>query len=222
MKPFVHVLAISLSLACARGQTAPARSTFLPLGPVDIIKLLPAAPRDWQMKASRANSFYNESLTSQASREFLGPPPQLSVSSASPAPAPVTRLRLTDTGKNPALFADFEEFKPGKYGNTESLYVDSIPARRITLPDGERLRMLLKGRFVIEVETHNQQPNAALVWMRQFDIPRISGTPDLPAGKLPNPVTVVSIDELNPKLNSSYQLNWSTQADLDEARNRKR
>ena len=133
----------------------------------------------------------------------------------------MTRLRLTDTAYNRAMYADFEEFKPGKYGNTESLYVDGLAARKITLKDGDRLRVLVKGRFVAEVETHNLPPNAAIAWARLFDIQKITATSDSIVAKLPNPVTVVSIDELNPKGNSSYQINWSTQEDLDAARRRK-
>jgi hypothetical protein len=97
----------------------------------------------------------------------------------------------------------------------------AILPRISALSDGDRLRVLVKGRFVVEVETHNQPPNAAIAWARQFDIPKITGTSDSIVAKLPNPVTVVSIDELNPKANSSYQVNWSTQEDLDAARRRK-
>jgi hypothetical protein len=223
VKIVATTLLFCLSIVVAKAQVQAVRKTVLPVPPPELLKLLPVAPRDWQIKESKAKSFYNESLVSQANRQIIGPLPPASVNApaGTQASPPMTRLRLTDTAFVPALYADFEGFKPGKYGNTESLYVDTLPARNITLKDGDRLRILVKGRFVIEVETHNQAPNAAIAWARQFDVTKISAIPDSVVAKLPNPVTVVSIDELNPKANSSYQVNWSTQEDLDAARKRK-
>lgn len=193
----------------------------MPLPPVELIKFLPIAPAGWEMKESKANSFYNEWLASLATRRFSQLPPVISGTNATPAPEQITTVRITDTGYHPVLFADFEQFKPGKYGNTESLNFGSFPGRRITFSGGERLRILVKNRFVIEFETRNQPPNATIAWARQFDFSRLNAVPESGIEKLPNPVTAVSIDELNPKLNSSYQVSWSTQEDLDAARRRK-
>lgn len=192
----------------------------MPISPNELIKFLPRTPPDWELKESRAKSFYNEWLVSQANREFSHPSSRQSPG-APPGPPQITRLRLTDTGFCPALFGDFDQFKPGKYGNTESLYVGSFPARRIALSDGERLRVLIKARFVLEVEVHNQPPNTAVAWTQQFNLASLNSVPDSGIEKLPNPVTATSIDELNPKANSSYQVSWSTQDDLDAARRRK-
>jgi hypothetical protein len=213
-------LTLFFGLDVLQAQVRSSHKPVAALQPVDLIKLLPVVPKGWAMKESKANSFYNEWLVSQANRQFVATPNLPATAGVTGVP-PITRLRLTDTGYTPALVADFEEFKPGKYGNTESLYFNSLPARRITFPDGERMRVLVKGRFVVEVETHNQPPNAAMAWLGQFDFMRINSIPDSGPEKLPNPVTVVSIDELNPKANGSYQVSWSTQADLDAARRRK-
>ena len=196
----------------------PAHKPIIPLQPADLIKFLPAAPRGWEMKESKAKSFYNEWLVSQANREFVQ---QSQSNPTGNPPQSMTRLRITDTGFNPALFGDFDQFKPGKYGNTESFSLSGFPARRMTFSGGERLRILLKARFVVEVETHNQPPNSSMLWIKQFDLSRVNALPDSGIEKLANPVTVVSIDELNPKANGSYQVSWSTQADLDAARRRK-
>jgi hypothetical protein len=221
MKRPLCCLALLLTSYVLPAQVAPPHKPVAALPPTELIKLLPSAPTGWEMKESKASSFYNEWLVSQANRQFLGPKNPPGSPSGAPAPPPMTRLRLTDTGYTSALIGDFEEFKPGKYGNTESLYFNSLPARRMTFADGERIRVLVKGRFVVEVETHNQAPNAVTSWLGQFDFPRINSIPDSGAEKLPNPVTVASIDELNPKANGSYQVSWSTQADLDAARKRK-
>lgn len=223
MKRLLYSLALLVRLNPLDAQIAPARKPIVPIAPIEILKLLPLTPNGWEMKESKAKSFYNEWLVSQASRQFVQPQP--SNPTANPAaqtlPPQITQFRLTDTGYNPALFGDFDQFKPGKYGNTESLAFGSFPARRMTFSGGERLRILIKARFVVEVETHNQAPNAAMLWARQFDFSRLNSIPDTGIEKLSNPVTVVSIDEMNPKANSSYQVSWSTQDDLDAARKRK-
>ena len=196
----------------------PVHKPIIPLQPVDLIKLLPTAPRGWEMKESKAKSFYNEWLVSQASREFVQQPQPNPTGNPLPL---TTYLRLTDTGYNPALFGDFDQFKPGKYGNTESLSISGFPARRLTFSAGVRLRILIKARFIVEIETRNQAPNACMSWVSQFNFSQLNALPDSGIEKVPNPVTVVSIDELNPKANGSYQVNWSTQEDLDAARRRK-
>jgi hypothetical protein len=223
MKTLVFSLALIFAVRHANGQAVPTHKPIIPVAPAELIKLLPAVPAGWELKQSRAKSFYNEWLVSQANREFSHPPlpPQSLSPGATPGPPQITRIRLTDTGYTPALFADFEAFKPGKYGNTESLYIDSLPARRMTLSDGERVRVLVKARFVLEVEVHGQLPNASIAWIKQLNFARLNSVPDSGVEKLPNPVTAVTIDELNPKLNGSYQVSWSTQEDLDAARKRK-
>lgn len=229
MKKLSYITALGLAffLLCvssdaAFAQSAPARKLMAPLEPADLLKLLPAAPAGWQMKDSKATSFYNEWLVSQATRRFEGPPPPAAAGSKASNP-PVTTIRLSDTGYSSFLYADFEDFKPGKYGeNQESLYVASLPARHALIPNGERLRVLIRGRFIIEVEATYQKPEAAAGWVQLFDLRRLQSAPDTGVETLPNPVRVNSIDELNPRANSSYEISWSTEKDLEEARKRTR
>lgn len=219
MKKLIPGLTV-LFLCSAVAEMTPAHKPIVPLEPSDLIKLLPGTPQGWELKESKGKSFYNEWLVSQVSRQFTQLPQPNSGGAKPPQPA-MTRIQLTDTGYSPALFGDFDQFKPGKYGTTENLSFDSFPARRVITADGERLRILVKARFVIEVETHNQAPNAAISWAKVCDFNRLTSLPETGIEKLANPVTVRSIDELNPKLNSSYQVSWSTQEDLDAARKRK-
>jgi hypothetical protein len=209
-------------LGLLQAQLAPVRKAIVPLEPVELIKFLPTTPKGWELKESKAKSFYNEWLVSQAGRQFVALPSAKGDGvKPAPTPIPMTRVRVTDTGYNPALFGDFEQFQSGKFGNTESFSFNSFPARRMTFADGERLRILVKARFVVEIETHNQPANAGASWANTFDFSKLSSVPDNGIEKLSNPVTVRSIDELNPKTNSSYQVSWSTQEDLDAARKRK-
>ena len=208
----------------ALAQAPAARKPVAPLTPAELIKLLPLAPAGWSLKESKATSFYSDWLISQATRQLEAPPLSGAAPSvAAPAtPIQMTRIRLTDTGHYPVLAADFEGFRPGKYGTMESLYIGGLPARRAILHDGERLRVLVNNRFIVEIEVHNQRADAAMNWLQLFDVRRLVSAPETATDKLPNPIRVNSVDELNPKANRSFELSWSTAEDLEAARNRAR
>src|SRR5205085_3796138 len=130
-----------------------------PLPPADLIKYLPGVPTDWKMTDSSGKSFFLGWICSQATREFQHPAPV--PPGGTPAPPYVTRVRLMDTGYYPSFNGDFENFRVGKYSNAESLMIGGMPARKITIsPTRERLRVSVRGRFIVEVETDNQPSNS--------------------------------------------------------------
>lgn len=218
----IQLIALAAFCLPIAGMDAQApRKPALPAGPVELLKCLPGAPAGWQLKESKANSFYNEWLVSQATRLFEMPAKETTPSETPPPPS-VTRLRLTDTGYYPVLFADFEDFKPGTIGTLESLFVGTYPAHKMKLADGERLRILINNRFVIEVETHHQAANSGLSWLQLFDLVRLIASPATAVEKLPNPLRVVTVDEMDPRLDTSYEISSSSDEDLAKARKRKR
>lgn len=203
---FDSLVGLASLILAARTPPKPA----LPTSPVELLKYLPNAPEGWQLKESKANSFYSEWLVSQATRVFEMRASK--ASSATPEPAAsVTRIRLTDTGYYPVLFADFDKFAPGKYGKIESLYMATFPARRVTLPDGERLRILINKRFVVEIENLHQPPNSGTEWLQYFDLAALGAAPATAVDILPNPLSVENVDEMNPKANSSYEVSSSSE-----------
>jgi hypothetical protein len=180
---------------------------IIPEKPAGLLRFLPGPPAGWTMTDSSAKSFFISWICSQATREFQHPAP---VEPGSPPPPPfITRIRLMDTGYYPSLNGDFENFKVGKYSNAESIVISGMPARKITIsPTRERLRVSVRGRFIVEVETDNQRPNSGQAWLQYLDFRRVSAIPDSGASQLPKPIIIENVDELQPARNSSSQVYW--------------
>lgn len=205
---FVALLVATAAVVHAQ-QPAPARKPIVPLPPAELLKLLPSAPPEWTMTQSTAKNFFVSWLCAQATREFQRPAPQPPEPGAPIPPPLITRLRLIDTGYYPSFNGDFENFKVGRYSNAESLLIFGQPSRRIILSDTrERLRVSLRGRFIVEVETDNQRPDSGKPWLQYFDLRRIANLPDAGSAELPKPIQIQTIDEMRPGNNSSSQLHW--------------
>jgi hypothetical protein len=196
-----------VSGAVAAITLAQSHAPILPSKPIELLKYLPSAPTGWKMTQSTANNFFLAWICSQATREFQRPAP------AQPGvPAGqmfITRVRLMDTGYFPNFNGDFENFRVGKYSNAESLMIGGMPARKIKISASrERLRISVRGRFIVEIETDNQPPNSTQSWIPVFDFRQISSIPDTAPSQLPKPIVVEKLDELHPANNSSSQLMW--------------
>lgn len=209
-------LAKQIGLACVFVALASAqqvaRKPIVPLRPPELIKYLPAAPPDWTMSESAAKNFFVGWICAQATREFQHPAAAVR-NAGEKALSYVTRIRLMDTGYFPSFNGDFDNFRVGKYSNAESVMISGMPARRITVsPARERLRISVRGRFIVEVETDNQPANAAQTWLRLIDFATIARIPDSAVSQLPKPITIETVDELHPANNNTSQLHWGGSA----------
>ena len=192
-------------------QAAPAaHKPIVPMNPDELIKLLPTAPTGWTMAQSVANNYFIGWLCCQATREFQHPAPIDRSPGAKPPPPLITRVRIMDTGYFPTFNGDFENFRVGKYQGAETLVINGMPARKLFIgPNHEKLRISVRGRFIVEFETDNQPPNSAQSWLQIVDFKRINGLPDSSLTNLPKPIHITKIDEMNPKNNSTSDLYWS-------------
>ena len=202
----IYLLFTVTSVIIASLAFAQSHKAIVPSKPAELIKYLPTAPAGWKMTESTAKSFFIGWVCSQATREFQHPAPaQLG---APPPPPFITRVRLMDTGYYPSFNGDFENFKVGKYSNAESLLVAGMPARKITISrTRERLRVSIRGRLIVEVETDNQPLNSGQVWLQYFDLRKISSIADSNT-QLSNPIVIETVDEIHPERNSSSQVHW--------------
>ena len=209
---FNAAVAAVLTTGIATLLPAQSHKPLLPVAPAELIKCLPSAPADWKMTESSAKSFFVSWICAQATREFERPAPIPAQAVATPPPPYVTRLRVMDTGYYPSFNGDFENFRVGKYSNAESFVISGMPARKITITSTrERLRVSVRGRFIVEVETDNQLSNSGQAWLQFFDFRKISAIPDSGASQLPKPIIVSNVDELHPANNSSSQIHWGGQ-----------
>ncbi len=190
-------------------QAAPGpHKPIIPLQPGNLFPYLPSTPVGWELKESKAKNYFLGWICSQASREFNRP---VKSGPGSPqSPPMITRIRVMDTGYYGSFNGDFDNFRVGKYPGAESLLIAGMPARKITLATTkERLRVSVRGRFIVEVETENQPANTGEAWIKLFDFRKLATIPDSGSTQLPKPIVIQSLDELNPKNNSSSQLYWS-------------
>lgn len=203
------LLVVLPRILAAQGAPA-AQKPIVPLAPTELIKLLPPTPTGWNMTQSTAKNFFVEWICSQATREFQHPSPVNAKPGAKPPPPQITRVRLMDTGYFPSFNGDFENFRVGKYGAAETLVINGMPARRFLVgANHERLRLSVRGRFIVEIETENQPSNTAQSWLRVIDFQQVNRIPDASATILPKPIHITKIDEMNPKNNSISDLFWS-------------
>ena len=198
-----------LCAATADSQTPPARKPLLPLEPSELLKLAPPPPAGWTLTQSNAKNSFVEWLSSQATREFQKPNPATAVG-AKPAPPPTTIVRLIDTGYFPAFNGDFENFRVGKYGNAETLMISGLPARKFSLgSEHERVRVSIRGRFIVEIEARRQPLGTAQSWLRLVNLQQLTAVSDSSPTALPKPIQIKKVDELDPKKNATSELFWS-------------
>lgn len=77
------------------------------------------------------------------------------------------------------------------------------------------LRFLVNNRFVVQITTENQPPNAAEDWATRLDLSRLTQIKPSGATTIPRPVIISRFDELNPKKNRSYPLHWMTAEEVE-------
>ena len=229
------VLATMSPLVVSRAQTPPALSAptpalvatehrpVVPLPPADLLALLPKTVDEWQLKQSHANNFIMDWVFSQAQREFsYTPPPSTTAQPGDPPPPPMTlRFTITDTGYYANLMADLGPAATNK-GGAETLTLNGFPARRMSVGQtGARLRLLVKNRYVVQIDVQNQPTDSVQRWLGLLDPAKLAALPIEGEETLQRPFPITRIDELEPRNSSVSMATWATQAELD-ARMRKR
>lgn len=201
---------------CAQTPSA-GHKPILPIGPAELLAFMPTPPKGWELKQSKANENFVQWLTDEAFREYSYTPPPANAD-ATPAPPLITRIRIMDTGYWPAMTGDFEDFKPEKQGTSEKLMMNGFQAIRMSLGTaGERLRISVKRRFVVQVDALNQHANAAVSWAKTIDLAKLSLLPDASPDKLPKPIVLNFIDEINPSKNMTSKLQWMSDEEMEAA-----
>ncbi len=96
--------------------------------------------------------------------------------------------------------------------------LNGLPATLITLePGSERLRICVRHRFIVQIDALNQPPNSAIAWTKTVDFNRLAQVPDNGAAKLPRPIPMVTVDELDPKKNKASSLSWMSDEEMQAA-----
>jgi hypothetical protein len=212
---------IPLLLLVALLSTAFAQQTppILPVEPHQLLGILPAAPADWKIIRSDAETTLGEWLETRATRVFQAPPAPVEAGtavSASKAPRGEIEINVVDTaGFGPAL-APFVGFKTSKSDGLEKKVLGSLPAIIVTSTDGKQLaQVLVASRYLVELTfTHltNARVEDLLRGFRFDTLPQKGQT----LTNRPREFQLTHIDELEPTNNRSYSVTTTSTKRLDD------
>ena len=215
MKPLSYLLLTAAVVAAGHAAPASAEPTrVVPLTPVQLLAALPKPTSGWALQKSQGETSLARWVESRAKRIYL-PPVDPKTGSA----AGQVELRLRDTGGfRPALHA-FKDFKPVKSGDEEKLYLNGQPAvvtRDSDEPGTVQAKVLLSGRFVLEITTTDRPEEKLEAWVHQVDAAQLDRLPVVKADTLPASVQIVHVDELQPARNRSYTATTTNAVALKE------
>ena len=204
--------------ATATPPSAPAaHRQVLPLLPAQLLGLLPKTPDQWQLKQSQASNFVVDWASTRAIREFSYTPPAANPGDTPPPPLDL-RISITDTGYYQGLMSDFDGLPTAKNSTVEGLVLNGFPARQVAQGrNGGRLRVLINGRYVVQVEVQNQPVSSAQQWLKLVDLNKVASLPTEGDPTLPRPYTIIRIDEINPRNSSTSEVTFATQEEADRA-----
>jgi hypothetical protein len=184
-------------------STAPAQTTpaIFPFEPAQVLGVLPAAPAEWKVTRSEADTTLGEWLETRATRVFQAPPTRSTTATSAPGEAEIS---VVDTaGFEPALAA-FAGFVPGRSGDLEKKLIGSSPAIVITSENGRQFtQLLISSRYLVEITLTNLPQHRAEDWLRLFrfdSLPAKSRTQT----NAPREFRLSHVDELQPRNNRSY------------------
>ena len=214
--------AIALGGAEASGQKtvpgAPAAEKFLPSDPMvpakpaEVLPALPPAPQYWKLTKSEAAMFYNDWVSTIASRDYLEVPPPPKPGET-PKPPGITRIRVVDTGYWPPQNAAFENFKPGVDGNVERTMFYGCPVMHIHRDDDgsnpQNYIIWVRKRFLVNIDLLYQKDTAGEQWARLLNYDILKRLPDTGEKKLPWPLQMIVFDELTPANSHTYRFFWN-------------
>lgn len=182
---------------------AGAFAQFEPVSPQALLDALPKKVPQWKVTESFGQTVYSEWIETVGTRTFERLPDPKKPDAAG---ARLT-VSLVDTGLYPPSLSIFKDFSPGRSGNVEKVMVQSYPTV-ITMIEsrGMLVEMQVAKRYILEFEFTGIETRDLLPWIKAVNIQALSRLPQKEMPKLPNPVPMLVIDELQPENNSSYDL----------------
>lgn len=181
----------------------PAR--VLPIGPRELLSLLPAVPPGWKVTTSQAANQISSWLLTVAQRQIEAPSSRNGAATGSRdehLPPMRTTFMLIDTGYDPSPAGAFVDFNPTRGANVEKVFFRGYPVIKTrSSAASESLQTLINQRFALRIETQNQPKDATLSWMQQVPFERYNVPRGTAMTTLPPNLTVAAVDELNPANN---------------------
>jgi hypothetical protein len=179
----------------------------LPVAPSKLLEWLPACPVEWELLKSQGRTLFQTHLESHAVREFRVfhvPGEDLE------APPDVMVVAIRDTcGQGPLLEPFLKEnaqplggdMRLGKWGDN--------PVNLVRVgPDKQSLRLLIAGRFIVEMvyPTKNNNLRAINPWMKACNLAAMKSAKQETRPPILNRVLLEYVDELDPTRSRRYSL----------------
>jgi hypothetical protein len=178
----------------------------LPVEPESLIRALPSPFDDWKVTKSTAEHKYMKWIQTKATRAFMR--------KNDGATAQVT---ITDTGRYPSMTAPFRNFEPGTAEGMEKKMIRGNPALIRHIPGrGRQMRMLVDGRFIVELILPKDAIDDGKEWLRSLNLEALKMVKSKRVYQLPKRFTMVKIDQLNPSANRKYDLSITTHAEVEK------
>jgi hypothetical protein len=205
---------------------------YYPLEPAKLLSLLPGAPKNWKLVASKAKERLSYALQPEtyALRQYLfvpSPPPLGSAASPAP-PAKVVFVSLLDTGGDPERLRAFRDFKPGGAPQStngsqySSNLIEGLPATQIDTPTQNISTIKVSNRFLLVLRVSNLEQEERDQWVSLLKLNALTDAsakaPQMPL--ISGLITLETINELNPAANGKLTSSFETKADLKKAQKR--
>jgi hypothetical protein len=228
---YLALLLLSSFVAASDAQEMDDSKFVRPLAPADLLALLPGTPENWKLTASNGLEKLSVNLAPETfvTRQYLFvPPPPTDGVIIPPGPDKTIQLTLIDTGNDPTRFGAFNGFK---IDNGPSSPSSGTTAYKNFMADGLQvvqyqkdslctINIAVSERILLFMRLDNVDDRTRDKWLKIINLPKLAQTcaqlPKVPL--VTGMLTMQSIDELNPKVNSTSQFPYTTKADLQRTR----
>ena len=195
---------LALSLGFAGTVSAEQTTAIFPFEPAQLLATLPAAPPEWTVVRSEADSSLGDWMETKATRVFSAPP------AATSGPTGEAEISVTDTAGFPPSLANFANFTAGKSGNVEKKLTGSLPTIVVTTEEGRQLtQVLVSGRYIVEILLTRSTPSRIEDWLRGFRFDLLPPKSVTPTAR-PREFRLSHVDELHPEKNRSYSVSTTS------------
>lgn len=216
MKLHSHTLILMASLIlgiCPSSAAAQAFSAIIPIHPADLLKAMPKTPYNWKLQLSRGQNFISSSgiPVTQAIRRY-----EITIEDGSVSP-PVPKIvkcniLLMDIGSKADNAEDFKSrLTRADNENASHKRLDADKSTRgvfnLTPSGGIQYDGICGNRFILEIEVSAVTEKEFVSLFKSADFSALSLlSSNLPERKSTSRIFTLHIaDEMNPKLNRSYQ-----------------
>ena len=205
-------------MSFAAGQE---KGDLIPSSPESLLRILPSELPRWELTRSEAKSYAARGFFSQAMREYTEVlPPDVKARTQTPLKM---LIQIRDTAENETQLGPFRmtpeqlqasPFKRGEWKGAPLLMMNDGDAERTSA------RILLRGRWILQIVFPNRDFGAAQRWLEQVDLEGVSRLSYVRYSEAPDVIPIQQIDELNSARSRKYWLSVNRAADIEAATER--